>query len=76
MQKTITSKSYKSLIDWLKKSRVEKGITMRELALELNVSHSWISKVENLERRLDLYEYMTLCKCLGIDPKKGLKKFD
>lgn len=47
---------------------------MRELANDLKVSHSWVSKVENLERRLDIYEYVILCKHLGIDPKKGLSK--
>ena len=49
---------------------------MRELAHNLNVSHSWVSKVENLERRLDIYEYSILCKQLGVDAKKGLKKLD
>lgn len=76
MQKTIFSKSYKALIAWLKESRKAKGITMRDLAKDLNVSHSWISKVENLERRLDVLEYVTLCKHIGVDPKKGLSRLD
>ena len=76
MQKTIYSRPYKELISWLKQSRESKGISMRELAHNLNVSHSWVSKVENLERRLDVYEYSILCKQLGVDPKNGLGKLD
>ena len=76
MQKTIYSLPYKELITWLKQARKSKGISMRDLAHDLNVSHSWISKVENLERRLDVYEYSILCKQLGLDPKKGFKKLD
>jgi len=76
MQKTISSRKYKELISWLKESRKSKGISMRDLAHKLNVSHSWVSKVENLERRLDVYEYSILCRQLGVDPKKGLGKLD
>lgn len=47
---------------------------MRELADKLDVSHSWIGKVEQLERRLDVYEYARLCECLEIKPEHGIKK--
>ncbi len=47
---------------------------MRKLAGELDVPHSWIAKVEQLERRLDVMEYVRLCHGIGVDPNKGLAK--
>ncbi|MBL1274794.1 MAG: helix-turn-helix transcriptional regulator [Ectothiorhodospiraceae bacterium] len=47
---------------------------MRELAVQLNVSHSWVAKVEQNERRLDLLEYVRLCNSLGVNPSTGLTK--
>ena len=45
---------------------------MRELARRLNVRHTWIGKIEQAERRLDLLEYLRLCEALGVDPHEGL----
>lgn len=74
MQKSIHTQEYKALIAWLKENREKRGLTMRELADKLDVSHSWIGKVEQLERRLDVYEYARLCECLEIKPEHGIKK--
>ena len=46
---------------------------MRELADKLEVPHSWIGKIEQMERRLDVLEYVRLCQCIGIDPMEGIK---
>ena len=66
------SANYQKLIKWLKASREEKELSMRDLAKRLDVSHSWVGKIEQGERRLDVLEYMKLCKALGIDACKGL----
>ncbi|MBN4053087.1 helix-turn-helix transcriptional regulator [Gammaproteobacteria bacterium AH-315-K14] len=74
MEKTIHTETYRDLIAWLKSCRERKGISMRELAVQLNVSHSWVAKVEQNERRLDLLEYVRLCNSLGVNPSTGLTK--
>jgi len=74
MEKTIHSGKYLKLIEWLKTSREEKELSMRDLAEILGVSHSWVGKIEQGERRLDVLEYVRLCKALGIDASKGLSK--
>lgn len=74
MEKTIYSNNYLKLIEWLKASRQEKELSMRDLAEILDVSHSWVGKIEQGERRLDVLEYVRLCKALGIDASKGLSK--
>lgn len=72
MEKTIHSKTYKVVRDWLIKMRHDRGLTQRDLANLLGVPHSWVGKVEVGERRLDLVEYLRICKILNIDPHKGL----
>ena len=46
---------------------------MRDLAERLGVHHSWIGRIEQGERRLDIVEYMRLCTEIGCDPSEGLK---
>jgi len=72
MKKTIYSDDYQVLVTWLKSSRHKKGLSMRELADRLEVPHSWIGKVEQMERRLDVLEYIHLCQCMDIDPVEGI----
>ena len=73
MEKTIYSRDYDRLREWLREQRTEKGLTMREVAKKIDVIHSWIGKVEQGERRLDVVEYVRYCKALGVDPHEGLK---
>ena len=76
MNKTISSKKYSKLVAWLKESRVEQGISMRALAEGLGVPHTFIQKIESLERRLDVYEYVLYCQALEIDAAEGLKTLE
>lgn len=72
MQKTIYSDDYARLRQWLRDQREAKGLTMREIGERLDVIHSWVGKVEQGERRLDLVEYIKYCDVLGINPHEGL----
>ncbi len=73
MQKTITSSKYASLVAWLKKSRLDQSISLRELAARLETPHSFVQRIEMMERRLDVFEYTLYCEALGIDPIEGMK---
>lgn len=72
MEKTIYSQEYSQLLKWLRQQRQEKKLTMRELGEKLGVIHSWVGKVEQGERRLDIVEYLRICQALDIDPHEGL----
>lgn len=74
MKKAISSPKYAALIDWLKSARIDQGLSMRDLALRLEEPHSFVQKIEILERRLDVFEYVDYCKALNLDPKDGLSK--
>ncbi|NQZ05690.1 MAG: helix-turn-helix transcriptional regulator [Algicola sp.] len=72
MGKTVASDENVKLTAWLKDKRKEKGHTMRSLAEILGTPHSFIGKIENQERRLDVVEYVRYCNALEIDPADGL----
>ena len=72
MIKSIASEKYLSLVLWLKTSRIEQGITMRELGGLIDRPHQFIGKVESAERRLDVYEYVQYCLALNVNPEEGL----
>ncbi|MCG9721857.1 helix-turn-helix transcriptional regulator [Shewanella sp. Isolate7] len=72
MSKTLHAPEYRKLIEWLKAARIERGLTMRDLAAELGVPHSYVGKVEQCERKLDVLEYVRYCEALGVSDCIGL----
>jgi transcriptional regulator with XRE-family HTH domain len=55
-------------------ARTSAGITQSELAKQLKRPQSFVSKYENGERRLDVIEYIAVCKTLKVDAQKILAK--
>lgn len=76
MLKSIHSDEGLRLANWLKEQREAKGLTIRALAAELEVPHSFVGKVEQRERRLDVFEYLQYCEVLGVSPIDGLRVID
>lgn len=70
--KSIYSPTYRSLLDWLRASRVAKGLSMREVGKGMGMPHSWVGKVETGERRLDVDEFVRLCRVLEIEAEQGV----
>ncbi|WP_432467213.1 helix-turn-helix domain-containing protein [Agarivorans sp. Z349TD_8] len=73
MSKTLHAPEYRQLIEWLKTARAERGLTMREFAAELGVPHSYVGKVEQCERKLDVLEYLRYCQALDLNPVEGIR---
>ena len=76
MKKAISSPKYASLIEWLKAARLDQGLSMRDLASRLNEPHSFVQKVEMLERRLDVFEYVEYCKAMSLNARDGIDLLD
>tara|TARA_R110001592_G_scaffold180284_1_gene422509 strand:- start:322 stop:573 length:252 start_codon:yes stop_codon:yes gene_type:complete len=72
MSKSLHSKENQALTAWLKKRREASGLTMRQLASIMGVQHTFVSKVEQRERRLDVVEYLLYCRALGVSAEEGL----
>ena len=71
--KTIYNKSYKAVLKKLKKARKKAGLTQVEVAQRLRKPQSFISKVENGERRLDIIELKTLSRLYKVSIDSLLK---
>lgn len=71
---SIYSQEYQLVISTLRNSRLEQGLTQTTLAKALGKPQSFIAKVENGERRLDVVEFIHLAKLLSIDPATVIKK--
>ncbi|MGK1418703.1 helix-turn-helix domain-containing protein [Klebsiella pneumoniae] len=50
------------------------GITQQEVASAFGRPQSFIAKVESGERRLDVVEFVRLCRLLNIEPASILNK--
>lgn len=71
---SVYSEEYQRVINALKKARKEKGITQAQLAEALGKPQSFIAKVENGERRLDVVEFVHLARLLEINFEQLLKE--
>lgn len=70
---SVHSAENQGLTRWFRAQRVSQGITMRQLGERLRVPHSYISKIENCQRRLDIVEFKRYCKALDVDPYEAMR---
>ncbi|CAA0222821.1 MULTISPECIES: helix-turn-helix domain-containing protein [Acinetobacter calcoaceticus/baumannii complex] len=73
MKNSIYTNEMNVLCQWLKSQRKAQKLTMRSLSERMDRPHSFIQKVEQGERRLDVVEYVWYCEKLNIDPIVGIK---
>lgn len=52
----------------LRKARKRASMKQVEVAAILGKPQSYVAKIENGERRIDLIETIQLCKVVGLDP--------
>lgn len=71
--KTIYNSDYIELIQILSSERKRLGISQKEVATLLDISQADISKIERLERRLDILELKNLLKVYRISSNQSLK---
>ncbi len=68
LAKSIWDEEYRKLIDALKMARKSAGLTQQDVADRLGRPQSFVAKVEGCERRLDVVEFLHLCRAIGADP--------
>ncbi|RZI40002.1 XRE family transcriptional regulator [Herbaspirillum sp. HC18] len=74
MRKTIYSKQNEIFGTALKEIREKAALTQRELCRKLGREHSFVSKYELGERRIDVVEFYWICKACGANPETEAKK--
>lgn len=68
MTKSTYTDNYAKLINQLVDCRKKQKMTQAELSACIGKPQSFIAKIENKERRLDVIEFLELCKHMKIDP--------
>jgi transcriptional regulator with XRE-family HTH domain len=65
---SIHAERYGAVVEVLARARALSGVTQVQLAARLGRPQSYVSKVENRERRLDVVEFHDWALALGCDP--------
>jgi transcriptional regulator with XRE-family HTH domain len=73
--KSLHTAEYKTLRRMLQVARETSGLTQLGLASRIGKPQSFISKIESGERRLDIVEFITICRALGLEPWRLLRRF-
>lgn len=74
--KSVHTERYVRFLSVMTDARVQLGLSQRELARLLKKPQSYVSKYERGERRLDVVEFMDLCKVLKLDVCGVLRKVE
>jgi len=72
LRKSVHHNLHTSLRKTLIKARKNLGLTQRDLAKRLGITHSVIGKVETGDRRLDVIEFYEYAKALELVPSETL----
>lgn len=74
MAKTIYRAENRKLVDVLRERREALGISQSALARELGWKQQKVSFIETGARRMDVLEYITLSRALGLSPLAALRR--
>lgn len=67
---SIHSPQHEWLRQYFVQRRKELGLSQRAFATRLDVIYSFVGKVETGDRLLDVFEFITYCQALEVDPAK------
>lgn len=72
--KTLSSPLYRQFLALMRDARDRAGLSQVELAARLDKPQSFVSKYESGERRLDVAEFIEICRAMDVSAPKLLKK--
>lgn len=59
--------------EWIKTARGRKGLSQAEVAFGAEIAQSQYSRIESVEREVDLMTAMRICQVLGLDLSDFIK---
>jgi transcriptional regulator with XRE-family HTH domain len=72
--KSLRSPQHQALLRELISAREEAGLTQQRLADHLKRHQSFVAKYEAGERRLEVIEFVQICRAIGVKPEQILRK--
>lgn len=76
MKKSIFTREYTQLINDLITARHRNKLKQKDVGKGLGKPQSFVSKYERRERRLDVVEFVKICRIIGIDPYRIIRRVD
>jgi hypothetical protein len=74
MAKSLHTPEYEYFRSLLVLARETVAMTQTEVSIKLSKPQSFVAKYEGGERRLDVIEFIDVCKALGVTPEAILAK--
>jgi transcriptional regulator with XRE-family HTH domain len=74
LSKQLRTARHRRVMAALAEVRVQAGVTQRELARRLARAHSYVSRIEKGDRRLDVPEFIQWCDVLDADPVEVMRR--
>lgn len=68
MTRSVYTPAYQEVIAHVVRLRREAGLTQRQLAAKLDWPQNLVARVETSQRRLDLVEFVAICRACNADP--------
>ena len=68
MSKSAFSDAHQILVERLTAARKQTGLKQEELAALIGKDQSYISNIERGQRRVDVLEFVTLARAIGVNP--------
>ncbi|HEY1604502.1 MAG TPA: helix-turn-helix transcriptional regulator [Allosphingosinicella sp.] len=68
----VVSPYYRAAIAAISAVREERGLSQRELARRIGKPASFVNKIEQLERRLDIEEFIAIAHAMDVPPHELL----
>ncbi len=76
MTKTIYQADYRRLVDDLRKARVGRKMRQEDVGRRLGVTRHWVAKVEACQTRLDLIQFVRLCRVYRVDASQLVRRLE
>lgn len=74
MARSLHTAAHRELVAAAKAMRQAAGLTQRELAERLGREQNFVARVETGQRRIDLVEWVMLCRACEVEPVKQISE--
>jgi transcriptional regulator with XRE-family HTH domain len=72
--RTIYDERYHDVVLRLKQRRLQMGLGQRSVAARLGYTNRWLSKVERMDIRIDVCQFVDLCRVLKVDASRMVRR--